>query len=101
MRSRVVEDLAVAGGAELAPLIARAVAVLASLDDAQRLEVVKATARLDAWSAAARAQAIYAVYDSARVDIAQTRSELDEVEQGLVSRRRAAGLPAQRSVAGA
>jgi hypothetical protein len=100
MRSRVVEELAVAGGAELAPLIARAVALLPSLTDAQRLEVVKATARLDAWSAAARAQAIYAVYDSARVDIAHTRSELDEVEQGIVSRRRAAGLPAQRSVAG-
>ena len=76
MITAAVRDLASASGLELARLIDSSMADLDRLSDADRLEVVKATARLDAWTATMRAKAILAVHDSARDDIAATTAEL-------------------------
>ena len=71
-----VRELADASGLELARQIDALGHDLHRLSDAERLEVVKATARLDAWTASIRAGAILAVHDSARDDIAATTAEL-------------------------
>ena len=71
-----VRDLANASGLELARLVDTLGHDLHRLSDAERLEVAKATARLDAWTASIRASAILAVHDSARDDIAATTAEL-------------------------
>ena len=67
--------LATATGPELACLLANTVGWLDELTDAERLEVVKASARLDAWTATVRARAIGAVYDSAEAEIAADSAE--------------------------
>ena len=72
MLTATVRDLATASGLELARLIDTSATTSHRMSDADRLEVVKATARLDAWTATMRAQAILAVHDSARDDIAAT-----------------------------
>ncbi|MDP9221740.1 MAG: hypothetical protein M3P23_14550, partial [Actinomycetota bacterium] len=77
MRQTVAEQLVdTPGGVDLARLIALAGADLDVLTDAERLELVKATARQDAWTASVRAQAIAAVYDSARAEMAAEAAEL-------------------------
>ena len=82
LTAAAVRDLANASGLELARLIDDLTHDLHRLSDADRLEVVKATARLDAWTATRRAQAILAVHDSARDDIAATTAELVAHESG-------------------
>jgi hypothetical protein len=93
MRTGVMRDLARARGVELASLIDECVDVLDRLSDADRLEVVAASARLDSWTASRRAEAIAAVHDSAVVDLATSM---------VASREESAVGPAaaERSVAG-
>jgi hypothetical protein len=71
-RGRVVERdvarLPDAFGAELAAVVQRLTGGLGQLSDAERLELVKATARLEAWTAAVRAQAVNAVFESAQAE---------------------------------
>jgi hypothetical protein len=66
----MMRALATARGAELASLIDECVDGLDRLSDADQLEVVAASARLDSWTASRRAETIAAVYDSAEVDLA-------------------------------
>ncbi len=77
-----VEGLATASCADLARLLANAVCWLDDLTDAERLDVVKASARLDAWTATVRARAIGAVFDSAEAEIARESAELSAASTG-------------------
>lgn len=76
MITGTTRDLATASGLDLARRISELSHSLPVMSDAERLELVKATARLDAWTATIRAQAILAVHDSAREDITATTTEL-------------------------
>ena len=82
LTATAVRDLATASGPELARLIDDLTPHLHQMSDADRLEVVRGTARLDAWTATRRARAILAVHDSAREDIAATSAELASHESG-------------------
>src|SRR6185437_1248153 len=83
MLTRPISLLAAASGPWLADALARLAEELGELSDADRLEVVAATARLDAWTASVRARAVAALVDSAR-------SEVSAVSEGLAAPARSA-----------
>jgi hypothetical protein len=84
-KARDLARLPHAVGAELATLLERLWVDLDQLTDAERLEVVKATARLEAWTAALRAAAINAVFDSAAAEIAADAAELAQAHARLTA----------------
>src|SRR4051794_12142961 len=80
---RDVARLPEACGAELAAVVARLAGQLGRLCDAERLELVKATARLEAWTAVVRAQAVHAVFESAQAELAGDHAEPTDARGGL------------------
>ena len=75
-RGRDLARLPDAVGAELADLVARLSVEVGSLSDGQRIELVAATARLEAWTASVRARAVHAVYQSVERELAAEAAEL-------------------------
>jgi hypothetical protein len=63
-------------GAELAEVVGRLSVEVGALSDAQRLELVAATARVEAWTASVRARAVHAVYRSVERELAADAAEL-------------------------
>ncbi len=93
MMTREIRELTSASGADLSRRLDALATRLDQLTDAERLELIKASARLDAWTATVRARAIVAVFDSARTDIAQAAAELEASSPGRPPRTaRVAGL---------